>query len=375
MRRLSVVENVVSSAALNRPELRIYPRRELAVRLGVSTESLSETIRVATIGDVGPALAKFDAGDRTVPIRVLLEENARADLQVLEQLRVPSQRGVGVPLVALADINFGEGPTSIVRYDRQRQASVEADLANGIALSEALAAIDSLQVMKSLPPGIAVSGGGDVELQGELFEEFGGAMRNGLMSVYVVLAILFASLLHPFTILLSLPLSITGAIAGLLIMSLPITLPVVIGFLMLMGIVTKNAIMLLDFALEGMHAGVERTAAILDAGRKRARPIIMTTLAMVAGMLPSALAWGAGGEFRSPMAIAVIGGLIVSTLLSLFFVPALFTIMDDFGRLLWWIFGRFIGKADEPTPDEAATAPILTGGHLAPDSGRADHPH
>jgi multidrug efflux pump subunit AcrB len=375
MRRLSVVENVVSSAALNRPELRIYPRRELAVRLGVSTESLSETIRVATIGDVGPALAKFDAGDRTVPIRVLLEENARADLQVLEQLRVPSQRGVGVPLVALADINFGEGPTSIVRYDRQRQASVEADLASGIALSEALAAIDSLQVMKSLPPGIAVSGGGDVELQGELFEEFGGAMRNGLMSVYVVLAILFASLLHPFTILLSLPLSITGAIAGLLIMSLPITLPVVIGFLMLMGIVTKNAIMLLDFALEGMHAGVERTAAILDAGRKRARPIIMTTLAMVAGMLPSALAWGAGGEFRSPMAIAVIGGLIVSTLLSLFFVPALFTIMDDFGRLLWWIFGRFIGKADEPTPDEAATAPILTGGHLAPDSGRADHPH
>ncbi|MGE0035336.1 MAG: efflux RND transporter permease subunit [Xanthobacteraceae bacterium] len=375
MRRLSVVENVVSSAALNRPELRIYPRRELAVRLGVSTESLSETIRVATIGDVGPALAKFDAGDRTVPIRVLLEENARADLQVLEQLRVPSQRGVGVPLVALADINFGEGPTSIVRYDRQRQASVEADLANGIALSEALAAIDSLQVMKSLPPGIAVSGGGDVELQGELFEEFGGAMRNGLMSVYVVLAILFASLLHPFTILLSLPLSITGAIAGLLIMSLPITLPVVIGFLMLMGIVTKNAIMLLDFALEGMHAGVERTAAILDAGRKRARPIIMTTLAMVAGMLPSALAWGAGGEFRSPMAIAVIGGLIVSTLLSLFFVPALFTIMDDFGRLLWRIFGRFIGKADEPMPDDAATAPIVAGGHLAPDGGRADHPH
>jgi multidrug efflux pump subunit AcrB len=373
MRRLSLVENVVSSAALNRPELRIYPRRELAVRLGVSTESLSETIRVATIGDVGPALAKFDAGDRTVPIRVLLEENARADLQVLEQLRVPSQRGVGVPLVALADVYFGEGPTSIVRYDRQRQASVEADLVSGVALSEALAAINALQVMKSLPPGIAVSGGGDVEMQGELFEEFGGAMRNGLMSVYVVLAILFASLLHPFTILLSLPLSITGAIAGLLILSLPITLPVVIGFLMLMGIVTKNAIMLLDFALENMHAGVERTTAILDAGRKRARPIIMTTLAMVAGMLPSALAWGAGGEFRAPMAIAVIGGLIVSTLLSLLFVPALFTIMDDFGRLLWRIFGRFIGKADDPEQDDAAKTPAMTHVHPPPDNGRADH--
>jgi multidrug efflux pump subunit AcrB len=326
-----------------------------------------------TIGDVGPALAKFDAGDRTVPIRVLLEENARADLQVLEQLRVPSQRGVGVPLVALADISFGEGPTSITRYDRQRQASVEADLVSGAALSQALAAIDSLQMMKSLPPGITVSGGGDVELQGELFEEFGGAMRNGLMAVYIVLAILFASLLHPFTILLSLPLSITGAVAGLLIFSLPITLPVVIGFLMLMGIVTKNAIMLIDFALEGIHGGAERTAAILDAGRKRARPIIMTTLAMVAGMLPSALAWGAGGEFRSPMAIAVIGGLIVSTLLSLLFVPALFTIMDDFGRLLWRIFGRFIGPADEePASGHAANA--ATNGHPTPESGRVDHP-
>jgi multidrug efflux pump subunit AcrB len=198
-------------------------------------------------------------------------------------------------------------------------------------------------------------------------------MRNGLMSVYIVLAILFASLLHPFTILLSLPLSITGAIAGLLIMSLPITLPVVIGILMLMGIVTKNAIMLLDFAIENMRAGVERTAAISDAGRKRARPIIMTTVAMVAGMLPSALAWGAGGEFRSPMAIAVIGGLIVSTMLSLFFVPALSTIMDDLGKLLWRIFGRFIGPADEPMSDEVANVP--THSHPAPESSMAAHPH
>ncbi len=159
MRRLSMVANVVSGAALNRPELRIHPRRELAVRLGVSTENLSETIRVATIGDVGPALPKFDAGDRTVPIRVLLEENARADRQVLEQIRIPSQRGAGVPLIALADLSFGEGPTSITRYDRQRHASVEADLVGGAALSQALEAIKALPVMKNLPPGIAVSPG------------------------------------------------------------------------------------------------------------------------------------------------------------------------------------------------------------------------
>jgi multidrug efflux pump subunit AcrB len=358
MRRLPMIANVLSGATLNRPELRIYPRRDLAVRLGVSTESLSETIRVATIGDVGPALAKFDAGDRTVPIRVLLDEKARADRQILEQIRVPSQRGGGVPLIALADISFGEGPISITRYDRQRQARVEADLVGGAALSDATAAVKALSVTKNLPSGITVAEGGDAELQAELFEGFGGAMRNGLMMVYIVLAVLFTSLLQPLTILFSLPLSIAGAIIALLITYLPITLPVVIGILMLMGIVTKNAIMLVDFAVESMHAGLDRNAAIIDAGEKRARPIVMTTIAMTAGMAPSALAVGAGGEFRSPMAIAVIGGLIVSTFLSLLFVPAFFTIMDDVGWLISRVFGRFIGGADEPRPVHAEKGPM-----------------
>ena len=170
---------------------------------------------------------------------------------------------------------------------------------------------------------------------------FGAAMRNGLMMVYIVLAVLFASLLHPLTVIFSLPLSIAGAVVALLLTSLPITTPVVIGILMLMGIVTKNAIMLVDFAVETMHTGVDRKSAIIEASRKRARPIVMTTIAMAAGMAPSALAFGAGGEFRSPMAIVVIGGLLASTLLSLLFVPAFFTIMDDLGRLVMepaWIF-------------------------------------
>ncbi len=375
MRRLPMLANVVSSAALNRPELRIYPRRELAVRLGVPIENLSETVRVATIGDVGPALPKFDAGDRSVPIRVLLEENARADRQVLEQLRVPSQRGGGVPLIALADLSFGDGATSITRNDRQRMASVEADLVDGAALSQALEAVNGLSVMKNLPQGVKVVPGGDAELQGELFDEFGSAIRNGLMMVYVVLAILFASLLHPFTILFSLPLSITGAVLALLLTFLPITLPVIIGILMLLGIVTKNAIMLVDFAIEGMHTGADRTTAILDAGHKRARPILMTTIAMAAGMAPSALAVGAGGEFRSPMAIAVIGGLLVSTVLSLLFVPAFFVIMDDLGRLLSRVFGRFIGGADEPGAGTAAKpppAPDLHASGKGEAAGRAD---
>jgi hydrophobe/amphiphile efflux-1 (HAE1) family protein len=353
MRQLPVVTNVASTARLNRPELRIHPQRDLAARLGVTTESLSETIRVATIGDVGPALAQFDAGDRIVPIRVLLKESARADRQVLEQIRVPSPRGEAVPLVALADFTLGEGPVGITRYDRQRQASVEADLAGNVALSEATAAIKSLPMMRRLPPGTTVSAAGDAELQAELFDGFNTAMRNGLMVAYVVLAVLFAGLLQPLTIVFSLPLSLVGVIMGLLLMNLAINLPVVIGMLMLMGIVTKNAILLVDFAVEGLRSGLDRTAAIIDAGRKRARPIIMTTVAMVAGMLPSALAVGAGGEFRSPMAIAVISGLVTSTLLSLLFVPALFTLMDDLGRLIWRLFGRFVGGEKSPPPSTA----------------------
>jgi multidrug efflux pump subunit AcrB len=345
-----MIGNIVSTSALNRPELRIYPRRDLAVRLGVSTESLSETIRVATIGDVGPALARFDAGGRIVPIRVLLEEHARADRQVLEQLRVPSPRGVAVPLMALADISFGEGPIGIDRYDRRRQAQVEADLVSGAALSKASAAIWALPMMKNLPPGITVEEGGDAELQAELFEGFGQAMRNGLTMVYIVLALLFASLLQPITILFSLPLSVAGALMALLLTNLPITTPVVIGILMLMGIVSKNAIMLVDFAVESIHKGVDRTAAIIDAGQKRARPIVMTTIAMAAGMAPSASGLGFGGEFRSPMAIAVIGGL---------------TLMDDLGNLIWRFFGRFIGAADEPVPAHA-TSIAVTNAHGEP---------
>jgi hydrophobe/amphiphile efflux-1 (HAE1) family protein len=348
MRRIPAVANIVSTAALNRPELRIRPHLDLAVRLGISTESLSETIRVATIGDVAPALAKFNAGDRLIPVRILLEERARADRQVLEQLKVPTPRGGGVPLLAISDIQLGQGPIAIDRYDRVRQATVAADLVGKAALSEATEAIKALPVMKNLPSGIKVTEAGDAELQEQLFQDFGSAMREGLMMVYAVLIVLFGSFFQPITILFSLPLSIGGAIIALLVMSKPITAIVMIGILMLMGIVTKNAIMLVDFAVEAMHRGVDRMTAIIEAGQKRARPIIMTTIAMVAGMVPAALALGAGGDARAPMALAVIGGLVVSTFLSLLFVPAFFVIMDDLGGLMWRIFARFVARASEP---------------------------
>src|SRR5215218_8200421 len=365
MRRIPSIANVVSSAALDRPELRIHPRLDLAVRLGISTESLSETIRVATIGDVGQALAKFNTGDRLVPIRVLLEESARADRQVLEQLKVPTPRGGGVPLNAISDIQLGQGPIAINRFDRERQATIEADLVGNAALSQARDAVKALPVMKNLPSGIKVTEAGDAELQEELFADFGSAMRDGLIMVYAVLVVLFGSFLQPITILFSLPLSIGGAIIALLLTGKPLSAVVVIGILMLMGIVTKNAIMLVDFALEMIQHGADRTSALIEAGQKRARPIVMTTVAMVSGMIPSALAIGAGGDARSPMAIAVIGGLLLSTVLSLLFVPAFFAVMDDVGQLSWRVFGRFVGSTAlgsapptpaPPVPVEAAPA-------------------
>lgn len=351
MKRLRLAANVIANATLDRPELRIIPRKDLAARLGVSTEDLSQAIRVATIGDVGPNLAKFDLGDRQVPIRVQLERSGRANQQILEQTRVPAAPGATVPLSAIADVALAQGPASIRRYDRERQATVEADLVGTAALGEVLAQIKATAVMKKLPAGISVKQAGDAEVMQELFGGFVEAMRNGLMMVYAVLVLLFASVLQPVTILFSLPLSVGGAILALLIVGKPISVPVIIGILMLMGIVTKNAIMLVDFALEAMARGVDRTNAIVEAGQKRARPIVMTTIAMVAGMTPAALAVGAGGEFRAPMAIAVIGGLIVSTLLSLVFVPAVFAFMDDIGQVMGRWGSRFLVSG----PDLPAT--------------------
>jgi hydrophobe/amphiphile efflux-1 (HAE1) family protein len=351
MKRLPLVSHVTTTAALDRPEIRLRPRTDRAAELGVSTDALAEAIRVATLGDIDANLAKFNAGDRLVPIRVALQRSARADIDTLGNLRVATAKGGSVPLSAVADIEFGQGPATISRYERQRRVAVEADLAGTDALGEALDAIYKLPAAQNLPAGVRFTESGDAEVMGEVFAGFAQAMGAGLMMVLAVLILLFGSVLQPITILLSLPLSIGGVIGALLIMNYAISMPVVIGILMLMGIVTKNAIMLVDFAVERMAHGVARTEALVDAGRKRARPIVMTTIAMGAGMVPSALGIGDGGEFRSPMAVGVIGGLIASTILSLIFVPAMFTIMDDAGRLVWRLFSRFVGPQDEePAP-------------------------
>jgi hydrophobe/amphiphile efflux-1 (HAE1) family protein len=361
-KRLPQLTNVVSTAELDRPELRVYPKTEVAADLGVSTEAISEAVRIATIGDIAANLAKFDVGDRQVPIRVQLDERARADRHILEALKVQTASGAAVPLASVATFEMSQGPTAIDRYDRTRRIVVGADLVGDAPLGEVIDQLMAVPAAKNLPAGVELKQFGHAEIMSEVFESFGKAMVAGLMMVYAVLVLLFGSFLQPITILFSLPLSIGGAIVALAIAQKAMSLPVVIGVLMLMGIVTKNAIMLVDFAVEEMRRGVPRTRAIVDAGRKRARPIVMTTIAMVGGMVPAALALGSGGEFRSPMAVAVIGGLISSTLLSLVFVPAVFAVMDDAAGFLWRIFGRFVGPTDEgPAPavtDADAHAPV-----------------
>ena len=347
-KRIPLLANVVSTAELDRPELRVVPIADVAADLGVSTEAISEAVRIATIGDIAANLAKFDVGDRQVPIRVQLEERARGDREVLGSLKVATGSGAAVPLSALARFELSQGPTAIDRYDRMRRVVIGADLVGDVALGKAVDRVLALPAAKSLPAGVEIKQFGDAEIMGEVFESFAKAMGAGIMMVFAVLVLLFGSFLQPITILFSLPLSIGGAIVALAVTGRPISLPVVIGILMLMGIVTKNAIMLVDFAVERMKHGMARTDAIVDAGRKRARPIVMTTIAMIGGMLPSAYGVGSGGEFRSPMAIAVIGGLMSSTLLSLVFVPAVFAVMDDIAKGGWRLFARFVGPADEP---------------------------
>ncbi len=350
MRALPMLENPISTAELDRPELQIAPRRQVAADLGVSTEALSTTIRVATLGDVDANLAKFKVDGRLIPIRVELDESARGRMGVLQNLRVPTASGGATPLAAVADFEVGHGPTAINRFDRTRRVTIEADLRGDAPLGSAVAAIKALPTAKNLPKGVEIRETGDVEVMSEVFASFAAAMGAGLMMVYGLLVLLFGSFLQPITILISLPLSIGGSILALLITHKAMSMPVVIGILMLMGIVTKNAIMLVDFAVEAIAGGMPRTQALVEAGRKRARPIVMTTIAMAAGMVPSAMGMGDGGGFRSPMAIAVIGGLIVSTVLSLVFVPAVFTVLDDLGRGMWWLFKWLL------TPREARDA-------------------
>lgn len=325
---------------LNRPEILIKPRLDLAAQLGVTTAALSNAIRIATLGDLDQNSARFSLSDRQVPIRVALEESARSRLDTIENLPVQTQSGGSVPLSLVAEIGFGSGPTKITRLNQQRQLTIGADLSPGLVTSNAMKQINQLPVMKNLPVGVQQLTVGQAKWQMEMLINFVVAVVAGVFLVFSVLVLLYRRLLPPLVNMGSLLLAPLGGLLALKIAGQPLSMPVFIGLLMLLGIVAKNSILLIDFALEEMAAGVTPHAAIVDAGHKRAQPIVMTTVAMVAGMVPTALSLSGDGAWRAPMGIVVIGGLTMSTLLTLLIVPAAFSLAIGIERRVGPWLGR-----------------------------------
>ncbi|NHZ78835.1 AcrB/AcrD/AcrF family protein [Massilia sp. CCM 8695] len=332
LRTLKGIGNVSSSASLVRPEIIVRPDFAKAADMGVTAAAIGETVRVATAGDYDTALTKMNLSERQVPIRVKLPDAVRADLSALGRLTVPGKNGP-VMLDNVASITMESGPAQIDRLNRSRNVTLEVEL-SGRSLGEVNDEARKLPSMQNLPASVKIAELGDAQEMQALFASFGLAMLIGVLCIYGVLVLLFKDFMQPVTILAALPLSIGGAFVALLLTGKALSMPSMIGLIMLMGIVTKNSILLVDYAILARQAGMDRFDALVDACHKRSRPIIMTTIAMGAGMMPLALGWGADPSFRSPMAIAVIGGLITSTLLSLLVVPAVYTYIDDLEGLL-----------------------------------------
>ena len=331
IRGLPSAGSVTSDRSLPRQELTVTPDRLAMADKGVTTQDIATTLRVATVGDYEQSLSKLNLDTRQIPIVIRLPDVAKQNVSQLEGLYVPSSlpAGQGVRVGEVADLNFGTGPAQINRLDRERAISITVQPANG-ELGDLVQAVKSVPAMQKLPPSITIIDQGQAENMAELFSGFVIAMSVGVVCILGVLILLFGRILQPFTILMALPLSIGGAFVGLVITNSSLSMPSMIGFIMLMGIATKNSILLVDYALIAQRRGLARFEAIIDACRKRARPIIMTTIAMGAGMLPLVFGWGdADPTFRRPMAAAVLGGLVTSTLLSLVVIPVVYTLMDD----------------------------------------------
>lgn len=328
LRTLEGIGAVTSGTALQRPEIQITPDFARAASLGVTSSALAETVRMATYGDYSSALPKLNLPQRQIPIRVRLDPQVRENLDLLGQVRVPGNNGA-VALASLASIGFGSSPAQVDRFDRSRYVSLVVEL-NGRALGEVMGEAKRLPSMRALPQSVHLVGHGELEHMNELFGSFGTAMAVGIFCIYAVLVLLFHDFLQPATILAALPLSVGGALLALLVTGSSFSMPTVIGLLMLMGVVTKNSILLVEYAVMARRQhGLSRFDALMDACHKRARPILMTTIAMGAGMMPIALGMGADPSFRQPMAIVVIGGLLTSTVLSLLVVPVIFVLVDD----------------------------------------------
>ncbi|MHC5850431.1 efflux RND transporter permease subunit [Nostoc sp.] len=329
MRSIAGLVEVSSTASLVKPEILVIPNLQRAADLGVTVQAIARTASLATIGDNEANLAKFNLSDRQIPIRVQIDPKARVDINTITNLQVPSQNGRLIPLVAVADIRFGSGPATINRYDRARQVAVEANL-QGLSLGQAVETINKLPVMQNLPPGVVQQPSGSAKIMQEIFGRFGGALGLALMCIYAILVLLYNNFLHPLSIMAALPFCLGGALVALMVAQKPLGLYALIGVVLLLGIVTKNSILLVDYTIINMQEGKTQRQALVESGVSRLRPILMTSLATIAGTLPLALGIGAGSEVRQPMGIAIMGGFTTSTLLTLVVVPVIFSYIDNF---------------------------------------------
>ncbi len=357
---------------LQRPEIVIQPRSELAADLGVTTAALSSAIRIATLGDIDQNSAKFSLSDRQVPIRVALAESSRAELETIRNLPVATSNGGSVPLGVVADITFGVGATRIDRLNQKRRLVIGADLGTDsktgqpYVLGAVMQKVDQLPTMRDLPIGVGKLEVGQAKWQAEMLTNFIVALIAGILLVFAVLVLLYRGVMAAMVNLSSLLIAALGGLIALWITGNPISMPVLIGVLMLLGIVAKNSILLIDFALEEMEKGVDKLTAIVDAGHKRAQPIVMTTVAMVAGMVPTALSLNGDGSWRAPMGITVIGGLLLSTLLTLLIVPALFSLALGMERRVGPWLGRKLltFRPGDDAEDKARLAGTVPAGRI-----------
>ncbi len=355
LRTIPGIGAVTSTLSLVRPELIVRPDFARAADLGVTSAAIADTLRIATAGDYDQSLPKLNLSQRQVPIVVKLKADARTDLDLLSRLAVPGARGP-VMLGNVATLAIDSGPAQIDRYDRQRNINFEIEL-NQQPLGEVEKRAQALTSLKNLPPGISQRGVGDVEAMGELFASFGLAMLTGVACIYIVLVLLFHDFVQPISILGALLLAIPGAFLALFVTHTALSMPSMIGLIMLMGVASKNSILLVEYAIMARRdLGLSRTDALLDACHKRARPIVMTTIAMGAGMLPIAIGLGTDPSFRAPMAIVVIGGLITSTFISLLVIPVIFSVIDD---VLEWL--RRVTQRRGPAVVQAAPAAVADG--------------
>jgi HAE1 family hydrophobic/amphiphilic exporter-1 len=357
MRTLKNVADPRPSAPPIGPEIAIRPKPDQASRLGVTVESIASIARVATLGDIDANVPKLTQGERRVPIRVRLPEQARSNIDMIRSLQVPTASGGTTPLSSVADVDFQAGPAVIERYNRSDMLAIDADLTNNTQLGQGLNAVHHLPIMRHLPAGISEAAVGQTQQIQELFGAMGLAFFTGVSMIYGVLVLLFRSFFKPIIIISNLPLAIFGAAMALFITRESVSIPSLIGILMLLGITAKNSILLVEYAIERERDGMPQRQAIMEACRERARPIIMTSLAMIAGMLPTAFALGKGSEFRQPMAIAVIGGLITSTLLSLVMVPVIYEVLDDIEQWMVPKLSRLVTPRDAPLPPAPVEAP------------------